>query len=66
MKDPIQQLLGMTIGTIGGPNFVYKLLNPNQTGGGPNGPPGLKSLIFREPKVGLTLNQAVNLSLSVV
>ena len=41
-------------------------LNPNQTGGGPIGPPGFKSLISREPKVGLTSNQAVNLSLSVV
>ena len=40
--------------------------NPNQTGGGPNGPPGFKSLISREPKVGLTSNQAVNLSLSFV
>ena len=38
----------------------------NQTGGGPIGPPGFKSLISREPKVGLTSNQAVNLSLSVV
>ena len=35
-------------------------------GGGPNGPPGFKSLISREPKVGLTSNQAVNLSLSIV
>ena len=41
-------------------------LNPNQTEGGPNGPPGFKSLISQEPKVGLTSNQAVNLSLSVV
>ena len=42
------------------------VLNPNQTEGEPNGPPGFKSLISREPKVGLTSNQAVNLSLSVV
>ena len=37
--------------------------NPQRAGGGPNGPPGFKSLISREPKVGLTSNQAVNLSL---
>ena len=47
-----------------------KPTKPNLTlirqGGGANGPPGFKSLISREPKVGLTSNQAVNLSLSVV
>ena len=32
-------------------------------GGGPNGPPGFKKIISLEPKVGLTSNQAVNLSL---
>ena len=41
-------------------------LNPNQTGGGANGPQGFKSLISLQPKVGLTSNQAVNSSLSVV
>ena len=52
----------MYIGNCGKSSFI----NPNQTGGGANGPPGFKSLISREPKVGLTSNQAVNLSLSVV
>ena len=32
-------------------------------GGGPNGPPGFKKIISLEPKVGLTSNQAGNLSL---
>ena len=34
--------------------------------GGANGPSVSKSLISGEPKVGLTSNQAVNLSLSIV
>ena len=34
--------------------------------GGPNGPPGFKNLIFPEPEVRLTSNQAVNFSLSIV
>ena len=45
---------------------LFRHLNPNQTGGGANGPPGFKSLISPQPKVGLTSNQAVNSSLSVV
>ena len=40
--------------------------NSQRDGGGANGPPGFKNLISLEPKVGLTSNQAVNLSLSVV
>ena len=50
----------LTISPTGGGEGDF---NPNQTrGGGPNGPPGFKSLISQEPKVGLTSNQAVNLS----
>ena len=40
--------------------------NPNQTGGGQICPTDFQTLIPQEPKVGLTSNQAVNSSLSVV
>ena len=57
-KDSFQQDLTKT--------FIEEGLHPNQTEGGANGPPGFENLISPEPKVGLTSNQAVNLSLSVV
>ena len=41
-------------------------LNPNPTGGGHICPRDFQTLIPQEPKVGLTSNQAVNSSLSVV
>ena len=44
----------------------WRSLNPYQTEWGPNCPPGFKSLISLEPKVGFTSNQAVNLSFTVV
>ena len=41
--------------------------NPNQTGGGGQISPTIfQYIITPEPKVGLTLNQAANISLSVV
>ena len=43
-----------------------KILNPNPTGGGHICPRDFQTLIPQEPKVGLTSNQAVNSSLSVV
>ena len=42
------------------------ILNPNQAGGGQICPTDFQTLIPQEPKVGLTSNQAVNSSLSVV
>ena len=41
-------------------------LNPNQTEGGPNGPPCRKIAISPEPNLRWTSDQSVNSSLSVV
>ena len=43
-----------------------KPLNPNQTEGGPNGPPCRKIMISPEPNLRWTSDQSVNSSLSVV
>ena len=42
------------------------MVNPNQAGGGQICPTDFQMIISLEPKVGLTSNQAVNSSLSVV
>ena len=46
--------------------FIERNFNPNQTGGGHISPPVFQKIIALEPNVGLTSDQAVNSSFSVV